>query len=254
MSRKREPGGPQFPPRPERNAFPDDFQFRLAMEHFTGECRRIRRAWNLAHATLTPKEQEAARRHKAMYRRVKQQIYIRLRWATDENYRMRKTAYQRAWQRANADRVRAYTRKSFRKHREDRLMYNKWYHREHQVEINLRHRERRRANREYELLRDREYNRAHRDQRTTQSREYRQRHPEKRREYYERRRFRRNPNYRGRENIYASARNLEQQVIELRTEGWTWREVAELTGRSINTCQCAYYRAMKRQQEQEGAA
>lgn len=136
--------------------------------------------------------------------------------------------YQRKWRRkwraANPERNRETYRAWRARHREQYRLYQAAYYRDHREEKRLYLAAYRSDHREELRAQDRAY--------------YRKMHP----------------SCRSKAEVEERAREFETRIVALRSENWTWGEIVELTGKSAGGCQKAYYRAMKRQQREDGAA
>jgi len=103
-----------------------------------------------------------------------------------------KRCYMREWAGHNRDRVRAGNRRSYRKHREKRLAYQRWYRQRYPEKLRERKRKEYLAHREAYLRRAREYRRTHAEEKRARDREYARRRRDLRRriarEYARRRR------------------------------------------------------------------
>lgn len=218
------------------------------------EMRR-REALRRAARYMTPKQREEARRVNALHKRI---LIERPRWRR----------HMRVWRAANPERAREIKRAGRQRHPEQHRAENKrWYDAHHDYAIQWR-RQYRLEHRDERIQYDREYSRMHREERLAyrhrpdvrarniaRLRALRANDPAYRERDIARMRSRRaqKPNYRGYEAIRRNALALEAEVLALRAEGWTVREVAELTGSALSAVERAITRARKRQQQQQAS-
>ena len=249
-----------------RETFPDEASWLSHLQHDSSMARAAR---NRA-VQLTPKERAEAERLRRWERRIR---FDRPRWREES----------RRWREANPEQMRKNNHATYMRHRQARiaaerarrlhnhneylLRYRMYYWDRHEDKLAsmrrsyVAHREERRAranasrerNREVIQEGKRRYYRQHRDEIRTKNSEWYQNNRE--RAIANARAYRAlRPGYMTREERSAKARAFEQQLIELRREGWKWREIAEITGHSQKTCETTYRMAMKRQQDSEAGA
>lgn len=216
---------------------------------FQANQAEMRRREALRNRPPTPKELEARIRQDAYARRL---LVLRPRWRVSSTaYRMRHPhrAYEsrrRSWQRYK-DRYYERRRAYYRNHRDEILLRGRVYWRDNRERLNAQ----KRAYRAEHLDEYRERGRKWRAENYSwwlpQYRDKNQGRLNANNRAYWHRKY---PDAPTRDALNAATHEFEKQVVILRAEGWNWREIGELTGKSDRGCALAYQRAMQRQQQE----
>lgn len=222
-------------------------------------------------AAITPVRQTAKTSAAlALWQRMKQRERDRLRRERDpEGVRARDNEWHRIWRAANPDAARALVRRSWWKHREEYALIHAIWYQDHREEISARRRQYRQEHRDEIAAYRKQYRQDHREEINAKQRQHWQEHLEQRHAYQTRYRQKHHeeraaankawrdahPGYgntdhhralerrasaaRRRakgvpamEDIVRAALMFEDMVTQLRSEGWTRKDMAELTGKT----------------------
>lgn len=154
------------------------------------------------------------------------------------NHRQARVAAKTVYRDNNRDAVHEAIRKYRATHKNEIRAMQRLYHQCHRNHISMVKAQYRLDHLDETKARNHRYHMANRDAITARKREHRAARP----------------GYLSQEERSAQARAFEQQLIELRREGWAWCEISEITGHSLASCDGTYRKAMKRQQQNsEGA-